>query len=153
MDKNVGDAILNSQILLPAAVLVVWTLLILLWMALTRFPAMKKAGIDLSASIGGRGQDLEPALPASVNWKSHNYTHLLEQPTIFYATIFIVALTGTGDARINVILAWAYVGLRIVHSLVQVLWNRLIVRFPLFLFSTLVLFALAIHALIAAAHV
>lgn len=143
---------MNSAILAPAAVLVVWTLIILFWMALTRFPAMAKAGIDLRENIGGRGQDLEPDLPGNVNWKSHNYTHLMEQPTIFYATVFIVALTGTGDAQINVVLAWTYVGLRIVHSLVQVLWNRVAIRFALFLLSTLALLALALHALAAALH-
>ncbi len=143
---------MNSAILAPAAVLVVWTLIILAWMALTRFPAMAKAGIDLSQNIGGRGQDIEPNIPDRVNWKSHNYTHLMEQPTIFYAAVFIIALTGTGDVWLNVWLAWAYVGLRIAHSLVQVLWNRVVVRFALFLLSTLALLGLALHGLAAALH-
>lgn len=143
---------MNSAILAPAAVLVVWSLIILGWMALTRFPAMSKAGVDLTAQPGGRGQDLEGQIPDKVNWKSHNYTHLMEQPTIFYATVFIVALTGTGDVWLNVWLAWAYVGLRIIHSLIQVLWNNVLVRFIVFLISTFVLLALALHALAAALH-
>jgi len=143
---------MNSQILAPAAVLVVWTLFILFWMAATRFPAMAKAEMDLGARPGGRGQDLEGVIPDKVNWKSHNYTHLVEQPTIFYATVFIVALTGTGDVWLNVWLAWAYVGLRIVHSLIQTLWNNVMVRFSVFVLSTLCLLALAIHALLAACH-
>ncbi|NNC72155.1 MAG: MAPEG family protein [Sphingomonadaceae bacterium] len=143
---------MNSAILAPAAVLVVWTLIILAWMALTRFPALGKAGADVTSAVGTRGQDLETMLPDKVNWKSHNYTHLVEQPTIFYAAVFIIALTGTGDAQINVWLAWAYVGLRIAHSLVQVLWNRVAVRFTLFLLATFCLLGLAIHALAAALH-
>lgn len=143
---------MNSQILAPAAVLVVWTLFILFWMAATRFPAIAKAGIDMGARPGGRGQDLEGVIPDKVNWKSHNYTHLVEQPTLFYATVFIVALTGSGDAWINVWLAWAYVSLRIVHSLIQVLWNKVMVRFAVFVLSTLCLLALAIHALLAACY-
>lgn len=143
---------MNSQILAPAAVLVVWTLFILFWMAATRFPAIAKAGIDMGARPGGRGQDLEGVIPDKVNWKSHNYTHLVEQPTLFYATVFIAALTGSGDAWINVWLAWAYVGLRIVHSLIQVLWNKVMVRFAVFVLSTLCLLALAIHALLAACY-
>lgn len=153
MDQKVGEDIMNSQILLPAAVLVIWTLLILAWTALTRLPAMKKAGIDLAAQPGGRGQDLEAVLDARVNWKSHNYTHLVEQPTLFYAVVGIIALTGTGNLALNVGLAWAYVGLRIVHSLIQTLWNFVPVRFFVFLLATFALLALAIHALVAAAHV
>lgn len=143
---------MNSAILEPTAVLVVWTLIVLFWMALTRLPAMRKAGIDMGAARGGRGQDLEGVLDPRINWKSHNYTHLVEQPTIFYATVFIIALTGTGDVALNVWLAWAYVGLRIVHSLIQMLWNYVPVRFFVFLLSTVVLLALAVHALLAAFH-
>lgn len=143
---------MNSAILEPTAVLVVWTLIVLFWMALTRLPAMRKAGIDMGAVRGGRGQDLEGVLDPRINWKSHNYTHLVEQPTIFYATVFIIALTGTGDVALNLWLAWTYVGLRIVHSLIQMLWNYVPVRFFVFLLSTVVLLALAVHALLAAFH-
>lgn len=138
--------VMNSAILAPAGVLICWTLFMLLWMAATRFPAMKKAGVDLGANPGGRGQDLEEVLPPSVMWKSHNHTHLLEQPTLFYATVFIIALTGTGDAWINVWLAWAYVGIRIVHSLFQAIWNIVPIRFLIFVLGTFVLIALALHA-------
>lgn len=141
---------MNSQILAPAAVLVVWTLIVLFWMLITRLPALKKAGIDMSTAVGGRGQDLEGVLPANVQWKAHNYNHLMEQPTIFYAAVFIIALTGTGNVATNVWLAWAYVILRIVHSLVQATFNKISVRFPIFGLATLALIVLAINALVAA---
>ena len=68
---------MQAQMLAPAAVLVVWSLIMLLWTAGTRFPAMAKSGMDLkNAAPGGRGQDLEGVIPDKVNWKSHNYTHL-----------------------------------------------------------------------------
>ena len=143
---------MNSAILAPAAVLVVWTLIMLFWMAFTRLPALKKAGIDMGAQPGGRGQDLEGVLDPRVNWKAHNYAHLVEQPTIFYATVFIIALTGTGDVALNVWLAWAYVGLRIIHSIWQATVNKVPVRFMIFLLASLMLLALAVHALIAAFH-
>ncbi|MCP2853508.1 MAPEG family protein, partial [Salmonella enterica] len=76
---------MKADLLAPAAVLVLWTLVMLFWMAGTRFPALKAAGIDVSKAVGGRGQDLETVLPANVNWKAHNYAHLVEQPTLFYA--------------------------------------------------------------------
>lgn len=116
------------------------------WMALTRLPALSKAGIDLTTNVGGRGVDIDPQVPPHVAWKSHNYTHLMEQPTLFYATVLMLAVLGA-NSELNLALAWGYVGLRIAHSLWQVLVNSVPVRFGLFLLSTFCLFALAINAL------
>ena len=137
---------MQAQMLAPAAVLVVWSIIMLLWTAGTRFPALAKSGMDLkNAKPGGRGQDLEGVLPDKVQWKSHNYTHLMEQPTIFYPTVIILAMMGAG--AIDVLLAWAYVALRIVHSLWQSTVNVVSIRFLLFILSTLALTALAVRAL------
>jgi hypothetical protein len=138
---------MHSPILAPAAVLVLWSLIMLIWVAMTRFPGIAKSGMDVSkAPPGGRGADLEAVLPASVNWKSHNYTHLMEQPTIFYATVAVLALSDAGTG-VNLKLAWAYTGLRIVHSIWQATVNTVIpVRFGLFLMSTICLFGMAISA-------
>ena len=138
-----------GTILTPAAVLVIWTLVMLFWMAGTRLPAAKKMGVDISKAVGGRGSDLEPALPPHVAWKSHNYAHLMEQPTVFYAAVAIVAIAGAGSDGINVALAWGYTLIRIVHSIWQATVNKVQTRFLLFLTSTLCVLALAIRALIA----
>lgn len=139
---------MQAQMLAPAAVLVAWTLIMLLWTAGTRFPALArmedKSGIGRP---GGRGQDLEGKLPPKVMWKSHNYTHLVEQPTIFYPVVVILAIMGAG--ALDVMLAWAYVGIRIVHSLWQALVNRLPVRILLFFAMSIVLTILAVRAVIA----
>ena len=141
---------ISKTLLAPAAVLVLWTLVVLVWLAFVRFSAFSKANIDLAkAKPGGRGQDLEGVLPDKANWPAHNYTHLVEQPTIFYATIIILALLGQGT-ELNITLAWVYVGLRIAHSLWQILINTVSVRSPLFLLSTAALLILAVNALIAA---
>jgi uncharacterized MAPEG superfamily protein len=139
---------MENTILAPAAVLIVWSIIMLIWSALTRFPAIAKSGMDISkAKPGGRGQDLEGVLPPEVMWKAHNYTHLMEQPTIFYATVFILAFVGQGGG-INTTLAWAYTLLRIVHSIWQATVNKIIpVRFGLFLVSTICLAIMAINAL------
>ena len=139
---------MENTILAPAAVLVMWSLIMLMWTAATRFPAIAKSGMDIKAvPPGGRGQNLDGVLPDKVQWKSHNYTHLMEQPTIFYATVAILALAGHGGG-VNTQLAWGYVGLRIAHSIWQATVNTIIpVRFGLFLLSTIVLFAMAINAL------
>ena len=139
---------MQAQVLAPAAVLVLWSLVMLLWTAGTRFPAMAKAGMDLkNATPGGRGADLETVLDPKTNWKSHNYTHLMEQPTLFYATLTILAIMGAGAT--DVLLAWAYVGIRIVHSIWQATVNVVSVRFTLFVISTGCLLALAIRAALA----
>jgi hypothetical protein len=136
---------MQAQILAPAAVLVLWTLAMLSWLAATRLPPLfKQPGGLAAAKRGGRGQDLEGVLPDSVQWKSHNYTHLLEQPTLFYATVAILAILGA--EQLDVRLAWAYVVLRIVHSLWQALINTVPVRFTLFNLSTVCLLVLAVRA-------
>ena len=135
----------HSPLLGPIVTLVAWTLVMLTWMALARMPAMKKAGIDVTKSVGGRGQNLEDVLPDEVNWKSHNYSHLVEQPTIFYAIVIVLILMRQ-EQDINVWLAWGYVGFRIVHSIVQATINKVKYRFPLFAVSTLCLVGLTVHA-------
>ena len=139
---------MDNSILAPAAVLVMWSLIMLLWLAGTRLPAMSKAGIDLGKAVGGRGADIDPNVPPSVAWKSHNYSHLMEQPTIFYATVMILAITG-GATSLSVSLAWGYVAIRVVHSVWQATINRVIIRSALFFLSTGFLIVLAVQALIA----
>ncbi|ART63448.1 MAPEG family protein [Kushneria marisflavi] len=136
---------MKAAMLAPAAVLILWSLIMLFWMAFSRFRAMKEAGGDLrSAQPSGRGQDLEGVLPERANWKAHNYTHLMEQPTIFYPAVIILAVMGASP--VDVFLAWAYVLFRIIHSVYQATVNRVAVRFPLFLVSTLALIGLAVRA-------
>lgn len=137
---------MEAKMLAPAAVLVMWSLIMLVWTAATRFPAMKKLGANIkTAPPGGRGQNLDGVLPDPVQWKSHNYMHLMEQPTIFYPTVVILALLGPNAG--TVMIAWAYVALRIVHSIWQATVNTIPVRFTLFILSTICLLLLAIHAI------
>ncbi|MFM9865556.1 MAG: MAPEG family protein, partial [Micropepsaceae bacterium] len=135
-------------ILAPAAILVLWSMVVLVWVTVTRFTAISRLSKDQLRTLskpGTRGPDLERVLPDSVNWKSHNYTHLMEQPTVFYAAVVILALTGAGDG-INTALAWTYTALRVLHSIWQGTVNKLPVRMALFTASSLVLIALAINA-------
>ncbi|WP_066544396.1 MULTISPECIES: MAPEG family protein [unclassified Sphingomonas] len=138
----------HSPILAPVVALAAWTLVMWGWMYVRRIPAMRRAGIDATTLVGGTGADLRQRLDARAGWPADNYNHLLEQPTIFYAVAIVLALTGWGGG-FNLALAWAYVALRIAHSLVQVTTNRVIVRFALFALATLALVALTLHAAIA----
>ena len=134
-----------SPILGPIVALVAWSLVMMLWMAATRLPEMSRKGIRIGTLVGGRGADLDGVLEDSIQWKSHNYSHLMEQPTVFYAVALSLALMDQGGG-LNLALAWIYVGLRIAHSLVQAIFNRVLVRFMLFLLSSLALVGLTIHA-------
>ena len=90
---------------------------------------------------------LEGVLPDRTNWKAHNYTHLMEQPTIFYPAVVILALAGAG--ALDVQLAWAYVAIRVVHSLWQGTVNRVPVRAMMFMVSSVILGILGVRALLA----
>ena len=134
-----------SPILAPVVALVAWTLVMQIWMYASRIPAMKRAGISLKGKVGSRGGALEGAIPDHANWKAHNYNHLMEQPTIFYAIALTLALLGFGGG-INLYLAWGYVGLRIVHSLIQSTVNVVTYRFVVFSLASLCLLGLTVHA-------
>ena len=135
-----------SPLLAPLVVLVAWTLVIMAWMAVTRFATFRKMGVTLgNIPPGSRGVNLEGKAPDEVQWKSHNYTHLLEQPTIFYAIVLALALMEMNQP-INIYLAWGYVGLRIAHSLIQCLTNIVKYRFPVFALASLCLLGLTVHA-------
>ena len=136
---------IDADILRPVVVLLAWTMVMWVWMYATRIPAMSKAGIKPDDARKTKG--LDETLPPEVQWKAHNYNHLHEQPTVFYAVCLLLAMVGWGDGM-NALLAWIYVGLRIIHSLVQATANRVMVRFVLFSLSSLVLMALIFHAAI-----
>lgn len=139
-----------QPILLPMLVLAGWTMLVWVWMYATRLPAMARAGIDGTRLVGSTGKGLRDQLVAAgeerASWVADNYNHLMEQPTIFYATALALAVMGEGGS-IAVNLAWGYAGLRIAHSLVQILSNRVLVRFAVFALASLCLIGLVLLAL------
>jgi hypothetical protein len=141
----------HSPLLAPIVALVAWSLVMYIWMYAVRLPAMKRAGISLKGRRGTRGGALEGVIPDEANWKAHNYNHLMEQPTIFYAIVIALILMGF-DQPINVYLAWAYVGLRVVHSLIQATVNVVAYRFLVFMLSSLCLIGLTTHAAIFLIH-
>jgi hypothetical protein len=133
---------ITAEFLAPVLALVCWTLVMWIWMYATRIPAMQQAGIDPqeAAYPGTWAHRLRPGVRSVAD----NYNHLHEQPTIFYALMFFAAMTGGADST-ALGLAWAYVILRVLHSLVQATINRVIVRFGIFATATLVLMALAVR--------
>jgi len=133
----------HTAIVAPVIALAIWTHVIWAWMYATRIPAIRKARLVLDP-MAPRGEQMA-TLPPRVRWKADNYNHLMEQPTIFYAVALSLAILGHGDGT-NLMLAWVYVGLRVLHSVVQALINKIEVRFSVFVLSSLVLIALTVSA-------
>ena len=135
-----------SPILAPVVALVAWTLVVMLWMMIARRRAFAQLGINWgNIPRGSRGKDLDGRAPDEAQWPSHNYNHLMEQPTIFYAIAMTLAMMDMGGG-INYALAWGYVGFRVLHSLVQCTVNIVAYRLPLFALATLCLLGLTVHA-------
>lgn len=126
--------------LAAATALVAWSLLIWIWMYAKRIPAMGKAKINPQDA---RFPGSLNVLPDDARQAADNYNHLMEQPTIFYAMAIIAYLAGQSN-ELTGALAWGYVGLRVLHSLVQVTINVVPIRFLVFALSTLALMGLTV---------
>jgi hypothetical protein len=109
----------------------------------TRIPAMQAAKIDPNAA---RHPGSLAVLPPRVRQVADNYNHLHEQPTVFYAVALATELAGLADP-LAVTLGWAYVGLRVVHSLVQCTINIVVLRFLAFALASMVLMGLGLRSL------
>jgi hypothetical protein len=133
---------MTHAILAPALALVLWTFVMWAWLYATRIPAIVRGKVALTPAT--TKDEMNRQLPPQVRWKADNYNHLLEQPTLFYAVAVIAAVAGAGDA-LNVGLAWAYVALRVVHSLIQAIVNVIPARFAVFMAASLVLLALSVR--------
>lgn len=137
---------MQTDLLAPLMALVLWTFVMCAWLYATRIPAIRCGGVPLQPDQPKEAFNAQ--LPARVRWKADNYNHLLEQPTLFYAVVLALCLLGAYETA-NVVLAWLYVALRIVHSVVQATVNVILLRFSIFILSTAVLLALSIRAALA----
>jgi hypothetical protein len=135
-----------SPILQPVVALVVWSHVMWVWMYAERLPALTAAKVKFHPAI--TKADIAAAVPAKAQWPADNYNHLMEQPTVFYATALVLALAGQGTGW-ALTLAWAYVALRVVHSLVQATINKIELRFGVFALSSFTLMGMAVLAVAA----
>jgi hypothetical protein len=137
---------MTSPILQPVVALVLWTFVMWAWLYVTRIPAMRAARAPMDPAMSAA--DLNAVIPPRVRWKADNYNHLHEQPTLFYAVALVLAVAGHGDG-LSLWLAWAYVAIRVAHSLIQALGNVIILRWAVFMLGSLVLLALSLRAAMA----
>ena len=139
---------IGMDILQPVVALTAWTMVMWVWMYATRLPAMVALNVDPDSLARDPEARLDKLLAPQVQWKAHNYNHLHEAPTVFYAVAIVLAIVGQGDG-LNALLGWLYVAARVVHSLVQATVNKVTVRFAVFVVSSLLLVALIVHAALA----
>jgi len=88
---------IGMEILKPAVLLMAWTMVMWAWMYATRIPAMVRGQIDGNRLADDPEATLDRLLPPRVQWKAHNYNHLHEAPTVFYAVAIVLAIIGQGD--------------------------------------------------------
>ena len=136
---------IGMDILQPVVMLLAWTMVMWVWMYAVRLPALTASG--LKPDDARNTKTLDGVLPEKAQWKAHNYNHLHEAPTVFYAVAIVLAIIGHGDGM-NATIAWAYAGLRIAHSIVQATINKVALRFALYALSSIALMVLIFHAAI-----
>ena len=136
---------IGMDILQPVVALLAWTMVMWLWMYAVRIPALTASGLKPDDARNTKA--LDEVLPPRTQWPAHNYNHLHEAPTLFYAVAIVLAIIGQGDGM-NAIIAWAYVALRILHSIVQATINKVALRFALYALSSIALMVLIFHAAI-----
>lgn len=134
---------MHTPILGAVIGLVLWSFVMWAWLYATRLPAMFRLKIVFDPNRPN--SEFNDQIPPPVRWKADNYNHLMEQPTLFYATAITLSLLGAGGG-LNATLAWIYVVLRVAHSLVQALVNKVELRFAIFMAASIVLLILAIRA-------
>jgi hypothetical protein len=138
----------GMSILQPVVALAAWTMVMWFWLYGTRIPALSASKVDPDDLVRDPAKNLDAVLPPQVQWKAHNYNHLHEAPTVFYAVAIVLAMIGEGDG-LNAQLGWAYVAIRVIHSIIQATVNKVQLRFMIFALSSFVLMALVARAAMA----
>ena len=129
------------ELLTPILTLIIWTFLIFLMMAFGRVRFMN------NPQDAAHSKDYKDQLPAWVNRTADNYNHLFEQPVAFYVVTLSIALMNNIEP-LTVQLAWGFVFVRIIHSLVQLTINIVLLRFAIFAIGWLIIAYMALSQLI-----
>tara|TARA_B100001094_G_scaffold6459_1_gene5733 strand:+ start:11655 stop:12062 length:408 start_codon:yes stop_codon:yes gene_type:complete len=94
--------------------------------------SVKRLGGNLEAAR--HADEFRSKFPKPLRYITDNYNHIFEQPTLFYATVIYIFLMGHSDS-LQVILAWFYVGLRAIHTIIQMTFNDVSWRIAFFFLS------------------
>jgi hypothetical protein len=127
-------------ILRPTLALAIWTLLVFTLIPLRRFRAIGAGEVSANDFRMGESE----RVPAYVSLPNKNIINLFQMPVLFYLACLLLFITKLADQWF-VYLAWAYVGLRVAHSIVHVSYNNVRHRFIPFALSNFVLLAIWIR--------
>ena len=124
-------------ILYPVFALAGWTGLILLLIPFYRIrSALRK---EICPDDFKYGESI--AVPAYVSISNRNYMNLLELPVLFYVVCLLLFITAT-TSSLALALAWVYVVLRVMHSVIHVSYNKVVHRLIVFAISNAILASL-----------
>lgn len=134
---------LNMNIIYPMFALIVLTFVVGFSMGASRLISVKRGQVDprYYKLLSGYTP------PEYVVKLSRNFSNLLEVPILFYTLgVLLVALNLSSPAILA--LAWCFVGLRIVHSIIHITYNHPKHRFYAFLASCLMVLAMWVQLII-----
>ena len=129
-----------SAIFYPVIVLVLWTFVVLLLVPRARFKAARERRVRVADFALGESENVPP----ETRLPNRNYMNLLELPVLFYVACITLFVTAKVDAW-SLVLAWAFVALRIAHSTIHLTYNHVIHRMRVFALSVLVLLVLWVY--------
>jgi hypothetical protein len=113
----------QTLVLYPMLALIGWTFAILLLMGKRRIAAVQAGRVHAREFALGESA----AVPVDCTIVNRHYMNLLEIPLLFYAVCLTYYVTQQADTT-ALVLAWAYVALRLAHSAVHLGSNRLFHR-------------------------
>jgi hypothetical protein len=131
----------NLDILCPLFALAAWTFLVLLLIPFVRVRSVRRREVGPNDFKYGESQ----AVPPKVSIPNRNYMNLLELPMLFYVACLVLYVTA-GASRVAIVVAWAYVALRVVHSLIHLTYNHVLHRLSAFTLSNAALVSLWVIA-------
>lgn len=127
----------SDPILAPMGALALLTFAVLLNIPFRRFAAAARGRVGRDDFKFGES----PNVPGSVSIPNRNYMNLLEAPALFYV-ICLIALYKDSATPVFANLAWAYVALRALHSIIHLTYNAVLHRLTAFALSNFVLIAM-----------
>lgn len=126
----------QKTIFVPLLAQVALTFLVWIFMYYERITLMRRKRIDPERlKLAGAEAD---ELLREADQSSDNFVNLFEVPVLFFVAVLTIYVAGLTDAM-HVNLAWAFVVLRAIHSLIHCTYNRVMHRFTFYALSTLTL--------------
>ena len=137
----------TTELALPMLAMMVLTLLVWLYMFVVRVGFAQKNKLDIEQFK--TPADVQALIPGDESASSNNFKNLFELPVIFYALCLYLTVTLQVDS-LYVNCAWAFVVLRVLHSLIHCSYNKVAHRFAVYILSSIALWVMVVRAFLSA---